>query len=775
MYLLDLETTEIEYSRATRGLEITRMLKTRDGEIWVAAYDDGVFRFDPRGELIQKYHADALAGRGLTSERIWAIEEDSNGHIWLGHWRHGVDILDKDSGEIQNLRHNRLDNTSLPSDGVTSIFRDNANNIWIGTQDGVAVYNHRARMVQHRGMHDENWLSSRYIWSLDPAIDGGTWVATAKGVNLYRRDGSIDDNPLGRSADDRSAIYSVTETASGKLWLAGSEGIALYDLLESRWVTTDLLPGKPEIYALLEGRNDSMWIGSSNGDLIHLDSTGHVLGSYLGQQMIGSGNYITQLIAGDEEEIWVGTSDGVWIYNTKTEDTTIVSLDNNSHGFTVYDLYKDSNSQIWIATLNHGLYVIDPDTPKRNSLHISISQGLATNLVTGLVQDNQNFLWASHSHGVSRININDYSITYFGSYFAIQNMEFHESAMARTADGQIVVGGNRGFFSFDPEKLVANNFIAPVQISIVRVSGKLYDDCIDSDGRACVTMRYFDRQLYISFASLDYASTRGIKYQYRIDGIDQDWIDTSGVNLMTLSLLNSGSYRLRVRGTNSDGLWNPQEASLSITVKPAPWFSRVAIIGYVLLFMTVMTGLGWTRHNRLVELRFQSYHDPLTGLANRKLFDEELATVVTQKQPIALCFIDLDGFKKINDVLGHAAGDRLLIVVAERLKSATRRSDIIVRLAGDEFILILKNYDNLDQLADTAQRIQEDMAYPINLLGKDIHLSLSIGIALYPSDSNKAAELTHMADQAMYQVKRRGKGHFRFYNTELCTRYLAST
>lgn len=162
----------------------------------------------------------------------------------------------------------------------------------------------------------------------------------------------------------------------------------------------------------------------------------------------------------------------------------------------------------------------------------------------------------------------------------------------------------------------------------------------------------------------------------------------------------------------------------------------------------------------------QANYDVLTGLPNRALFLDRLNQAVRQSRRdgkrFALLFLDLDGFKTVNDTLGHAAGDILLQQTAHRLTDCMRASDTVSRLAGDEFTCILPGVHGREDVAMVAGKILEHLAEPFNLDGRYAEVRASIGIALFPDNASDTAELIRMADTAMYSVKRRGKNNFEF-------------
>jgi diguanylate cyclase (GGDEF)-like protein/PAS domain S-box-containing protein len=163
-------------------------------------------------------------------------------------------------------------------------------------------------------------------------------------------------------------------------------------------------------------------------------------------------------------------------------------------------------------------------------------------------------------------------------------------------------------------------------------------------------------------------------------------------------------------------------------------------------------------------LRYLAYHDTLTGLPNRKFFVEQLQESLQWAQRnhslVGLLFIDLDGFKQVNDTLGHEMGDRLLVIVARRLSNCLRGSDTVSRLGGDEFTVILRAIPKAQAVIVVAEKILATITEPMVLNGHVIKVSASIGISIYPLNSHISETLIEQADAAMYRAKRLGKNRY---------------
>ena len=185
-------------------------------------------------------------------------------------------------------------------------------------------------------------------------------------------------------------------------------------------------------------------------------------------------------------------------------------------------------------------------------------------------------------------------------------------------------------------------------------------------------------------------------------------------------------------------------------------------------------GLAIERHRRERDLARRAHRDPLTGLANRDLFCDRLAHAAARAErehrPLALLYLDLDGFKRVNDALGHGVGDRLLAAMAERLVHAVRRTDTVARLGGDEFGIVLEGVAHAEDAALAARKLLDALSEPFAIDGHRIHVTASIGIGLYPGDAARVDDLLTLADTAMYRAKECGPGLYTFYTADMNTR-----
>jgi len=170
------------------------------------------------------------------------------------------------------------------------------------------------------------------------------------------------------------------------------------------------------------------------------------------------------------------------------------------------------------------------------------------------------------------------------------------------------------------------------------------------------------------------------------------------------------------------------------------------------------------------KLERNAHFDALTGIPNRVLLADRLRQVLVQTSRagrlMAICYLDLDDFKPINDTWGHEAGDRLLVEMAERLKDCLRGGDTVARLGGDEFVLLLLDLERIDECETALQRVLESVARPVAFGNQMVRVSASIGVSIYPFDSEEPDVLLRQADQAMYQAKERGRNCYCLFESK---------
>ncbi|MFI4982524.1 MAG: diguanylate cyclase domain-containing protein [Nevskiales bacterium] len=304
-----------------------------------------------------------------------------------------------------------------------------------------------------------------------------------------------------------------------------------------------------------------------------------------------------------------------------------------------------------------------------------------------------------------------------------------------------------------------------------------------------------NRSLEVEFAALDYSDPDQRLYAYRLQGFDPDWVPTpASRRLAAYTNLPPGDYTLQLRSATADGLWDAS-LNLPVTVRAA-WYQNtiVRLLALLLLFALIaalvqLRTLVLRKRQRELErvvaertaelsqsqeqLEQMAYFDTLTGLPNRRMFNEQLRRLIAAHQRghgnFALLLIDLDGFKPVNDSLGHAVGDALLVAIAGQLRTLVRETDLAARLGGDEFAILLAQTGDMRSVESTCARIVTKLGEPLIVSGHSVKVGASIGIVPCPTDGASPDELYLAADTALYEAKQAGRNTWRWGKAETYT------
>jgi diguanylate cyclase (GGDEF)-like protein len=304
------------------------------------------------------------------------------------------------------------------------------------------------------------------------------------------------------------------------------------------------------------------------------------------------------------------------------------------------------------------------------------------------------------------------------------------------------------------------------------------------DAGKSATLDYSSDPLVMRFTALRFGRERDIVFRYRLDS-NSPWRDTSDRELQFPSM-PAGKYHLEVEARDTLSNWSDLPASFDFRIR-APWWRQWWFLGGCLLFGAALGGLILTRRNnrqeairralenavaeRTRELSHQYRHDVLTGLPNRLLFAErlqrELLAATRDKNRVAVLFIDLDRFKRINDTWGHQTGDLFLRRISERLTSGLQSGETIARIGGDEFIVLVPGLPDRGEAEARGWELLSTLQAPIHIEGKNVFATMSVGISTFPDDALESGALMAAADAAMYRAKAAGKNQVQLFEPHM--------
>jgi diguanylate cyclase (GGDEF)-like protein len=804
--------------------EVRTLLVDREGSLWVGTRLGLAVVAPPAasGDV-------AVLRPGLDADAINALHEDRAGRIWVGTMYAGVHVWEPERRAFRAFRYEGDDPNSLSHDDIRCLFEDRAGLIWVGTRgEGVNKLDPATPFLRY-GYDPEDpgrSLSRHRVRAVAAASAGRIWVGTATGLDrIEREEGRVYHlshdaaSPGGLGPGEVDLLHVEPE---GTL-LVGTSRSSLQRLSlapgAERPRFTSLLPAGYEagaLRALAEGPANTLWVGGSRGVLVLDRLAGGIAREIhvgdLSSPLAGEEEGVTALAFDAGGRLWIGTL-GSGVYRYDPDSGELVSLANDETDPTtlsrndVLSLLSDGSGALWVGTRGGGLDRLREDDTFR---HLTTPDGLPSNVIYAMIEDAEGRIWMSTDRGIARLDPTTGGFRSFDVSDGLQGNSFLPRSAHVSPDGEIFFGGTSGLTSFLPAELEAQGAApaAPIRITGVRLFGEPVPTDRPIWNVPEIELGPDDDYLSIEFAALDYAHPERIRYSYRLDGFDRDWVDAGPRREANYTNLDGGDYEFRVR--RAGGAISGEEATLRIRVVPRLW-ERPGFWAGLALVMTAAVG-GAVRlkldsarraHDRLesvvrertadLEAKTEeleeayraaeevSYTDALTGLRNRRFLDDtiepDLGRVAREYEQwkrdgtgprprgadLVFVIADLDHFKSVNDTRGHRVGDAVLVQLAELLRARCRDSDLIVRWGGEEFLVLSRSSDRerAPELAEQLRRAVEAHAFQVGD-GQVIHLTCSLGFAAFPFDPRRPRDVgweqvLDLADCGLYEAKRSGR------------------
>jgi len=771
------------------------------GTIWQGAPDGGLIRRDANGRITAHFRHDPGAPSTIANNNVRAVLQDTDGHLWVGT-EAGLDVLDRATGQFTHYHHEEGDAGSLTDSYIMSLYQDAHGLLWVGTRlGGVNRWNPRS---WNFGSRRPEWLKGRLVTAFADAGEDRIWVASLGG-GLMRFDPLTGrhedlDRILGRhNALGDSRVMSLELDRTGTLWIgtmtAGVRRLSRDGQLHALPVAPGSdrglsAPGIMSLYAAHDGR---IWIGTHGGGANVLDpKTGRVRQLPFESANPGavSSPNVTAFAEEQSGNFWLATDGGgldlansvgqvVRVFRHIDDDAA--SLPSNS----VYALSIDTRGQLWVAT-DRGLARMLGSSAQPDGIrfeNFGRAEGLAGDTVYGIVVDASGRLWMSGNSGLTRYDSEAATFRTYHVQHGLQGEEFDFGAYRRLRDGRLAFGGPGGFNVFTPGSIQDSSVAPPVALMRVDVLGVPLPsprpywllDRIDVDSGA--------RIMTFEFAALDFTSPALNRLSYRLPNLSDRWIEIGTDRNVTLTNLDAGEHVLEVRAASTDSAWGNTPLRITIRKSPPLWASRAAMAAYLAAALA-LAGAAWrARRRRLAQAeRIQrlAYYDPLTGLPNRQqcldCAAEFISRAAATKEAVSFIYLDLDGFKRINDTFGHTVGDEVLRIVAQRLTQAisafhTAQVHIVLsRFGGDEFVVLARHSLARGVGGEIAKACHAMLSNPIDYQRLEFLSIPSIGLAVFPDDGQDAETVLKHADTAMYQAKSAGTGTVAVYSPAMSSR-----
>jgi diguanylate cyclase (GGDEF)-like protein len=742
-----------------------------DGTLWIGTRGGGLVRLR-RGQ----FTSFPTQGGVWNTIGSGAIHRDRDGNLWVG--TRGGGLLRLHGEEIAAFTKK----DGLGSDIVMCVYEDREGTLWVGT-DGEGL--HRFKNGKVTTFSVQEGLPNNMLLPIYEDRRGTLWLGSYGGGLAAMRDGRFSSYTTAQGLVS-DMIASLAGDGAGNLWI-GTDGGGLDRFRDGRFTHYAAAQGlsSNRVISLLVDREGNLWVGTYGGGLDLMQGEKFLVygkAEGLTNQMI---NALTQ---DREGNLWIGTDGGGLNRFRDGRFHALTTRDGLAHD-TVYRIYEDTDGVLWIGSFA-GLSRF-----KNGKFTTYTTQnGLFDNKIFQILEDDDGNLWMSCNKGIFRVSkkqLNDFAAgtvssitsTAFGKADGMKSSECNGTSQPagwKSRDGTLWFPTTIGAVRIDPRHLVTNSVAPPVSIEDVIIDKK------HLSGTGALRALPGAGELEIHYAALSLVDAEKVRFRYRLEGFDSAWVDPGTRRTAFYTNTPPGHYRFRVIACNNDGLWNEEGSSIEITLEPhfyqTLWFYGLCALGVALIGFGSHTYRvrSLTRRKRelirLVSERTQqledanailrrlSAQDGLTGIANRRHFDEELLREwrrsARSHQPLSLLMIDIDSFKSYNDLYGHQQGDDCLKKVASTLQELLKRpGDLCARYGGEEFAIILPatRCEGAAQVAETLRAGIEALAIPHAKSSTGI-VTVSIGASCASSFSaEEPPSLIARSDVALYRAKQEGR------------------
>lgn len=542
---------------------IISMKLDSQGELWIAAYDAGLIKYNSLENKFERYTADAL----------WTVYEDNSGILWTGTYSSGVKIFNrkKNRFRLHHSFYNANSNNSLNNNIVFSVLKDSDSDIWIGTYgNGLLCIDHNTEKITKytTNAKDHTSLSSNRIFSLAESPGGKIWIGTeGGGLNCL---------------DKKTGKFSQFTSGEDK------ENSVLQNEIQILYYDSKL---------------NSLWMGYLGNGLSKLDLTKKKFTHFpyeSGSERSFANSHITSIYRGCRSGLLVGTQkSGIFHFPDSGEMFERINIPGTNlaeHG--VHSLYEENSGILWIGTIGYGLLRYEPKT--KVLVTFKEEDGLPNSTIYSVLPDQSGNLWLSTNKGISKFNPTTRIFKNYDEYDGLQSDEFNSAAYYVGSDHELIFGGINGFNAFYPQDIQDNKFIPPVYFTTFRVFNEalLLPNPISAGTR--IELSYSQNFLSFEFVGLNYTSPQKNMYAYRMEGFDKEWhMVPASQRFASYTNLNPGEYVLHVKASNNDGVWNEAGTTLFIIINPPFWMTWWFRIS-VLLFIIVTTVFAYNYRVRKI-------------------------------------------------------------------------------------------------------------------------------------------------------------------------------
>ena len=747
---------------------VAKLIKTlyqdTQDNIWIGTSENGLFKTLKNNSKTEHYFFNKnkktpLNSNSLSSNSIEYIYQDSTKRIWIGSDK-GLMLYNNQNNNFTHINHSTTNQHSLTNDFILTVFEDKKNMLWIGTFSGISRWDPHMTIFKQYGDNGYSKLSSSLIMRFAQFNHNQVILATyANGLYLLNKS-TEKISPFQPNVLPNNLRITTTLIDKNNLWI-GTRTSGLFKIsLKSNGLVHYLYnkDNKSTISAnsitdIIKDKQGNVWVSTFHKGINKLNKNNTFTRFEQTIPLSNNGpstNHILQLLTDNQGYIWLATyggginrlspQTGEFIHIKHHEnDNTSVSND------VAWTMLQDNKHNLWVGTQAAGINILSYENVKKNNFsfqHLNIKDGMKDQTVYGFSQDKVGNIWFSTNKGISRYSPLHKTFKHFDIRHGLIDMEYNHGAVFKDKDGIIYFGNAKGFTSVDPNEIINDQAAPKVRLTNIYKLNEAMDFKKNQNELTTLTLDHNDQLISFEYVGLNYSDPESTRYKYRLLGFDEHWVDAGKLRRATFTNLPAGKYQLEIIAGNNDNVWSDPGLTLSIIVKPAPWFTWWAYLLYTLLLALLLLAYSRFLNRKLVIEQQQKNHlkqqvqektqsfkqknteleqankqleeaattDKLTGVNSRRYLDiyiEQASQLMMQIhqniQPIQRSVLPRLYILMVKINSKVTITDSQLINLSEMLLYSRNQDDLVIRWSADTFAII--GYEKDDNVRELTQRI----------------------------------------------------------------------
>lgn len=543
---------------------ITGVSLDKEKKLWISTDGGGVTVYDTQNHQVSYL----IAGKGkgfLSSNSVGAVFEDKEARKWIATFRGGVNIIDNKDRQFKSINKDPYKENTLVNNFVLSFCEDGAQNIWVGTDGGgLSVWNPKLNMYTNyvRNTAVPNSLKSDFVTSILKDYKNTIWVASfCGGIDRF---------------DSRTKTF---------------KHYVCYDTLNKA--------DEVNLWKLYEDRQHHIWAGTTKGGSLYRFNREKDKFELFDRRL----KNIHTIYQDTKGDLWAGNYTSLIKVDLLTKKHLFIPVN-----FAIRSIHEDVNKNMWIGTEGGGLLLYNRNTQKFTR-YIE-ADGLPSNSVLNILEDDKGNLWCSTYNGLSKFHIKSGKFKNYYATDGLQSNQFNYNAALKLSNGQLLFGGINGFNKFFPDSIKVNKRIPKIVITNFRINNIPIDEDPKYQEHASfvnisnISIPFNAAVISVGFAAIEFSFQDQIRYAYYLEGWDTDWNYVDKLNTAYYSRLTEGSYKLHIKSTDTEGIWSNNEKVIAITILP-PWYRTWWAYSFYLLMLSSIYYVFWSYRRKQSDLKHQ--------------------------------------------------------------------------------------------------------------------------------------------------------------------------